>query len=292
MLRKLAIFALAAAALPAAAADWSDNVLSVTWGPAYREPAINEKTTGVSTDATKGVDIKKTTLGFTHASGDKLGGTFLNIDMLISEKKDPAVVVFGTDPAVQGATEVYAVYRRSWSLNKITGTKMFAFPFVRDVNVDMGIDLNTKNTKFAAHKVMPIAGVALAFDVPGFWNLGIYANKEWSHNGFANKEVVFDVVPMVASSWSVGLFGLPLNFAGFGSVNFPKGKDAGGVKTKTEVLLSPKLVFPVGNIWGDPKAGWDLAVGYQFWRNKFGNNAAQDGGAVASTVFGQIAYHL
>ena len=78
MLRKLAVLALAAAALPAAAADWSDNQLSIAWGPAYKEPFINKA------DPKKGVDIEKTTLGFTHVSGDKLGGTFLNVDMLIS----------------------------------------------------------------------------------------------------------------------------------------------------------------------------------------------------------------
>ena len=267
MLRKLAILALAAAALPAAAADWSDNALSVTWGPSYAEPGIHE-----STDATKGIDIKKTTLGFTHASGDKLGGTFLNIDMLISEKKDPSLEI-SAGQSVQGATEVYAIYRRAWSLNKITGTKMFAFPFVRDVNVDMGIDLNTKNTAFASHKVLPVVGVSLAFDVPGFWNLGVLASKEWTHNGIVNKEVEFDVAPIVATSWGIPLGSFGLSFNGFFNLILPKGKDGFGNKTKMEILTQPKLTYAVGNIWGNPKAGWDVSVGYQYWLNKFGNDS-------------------
>jgi hypothetical protein len=300
MLRKLAILALAVAALPAAAADWSDNNFSISWGPSYKEPAINEAFTGRGTDPKKGIAIEKTTLNFTHVSGDKLGGTFFTVDMLISDKTDPAIrnptsigsfgPVYPKSP--QGAAEVYAIYRRSWSLNKITGSKTFSFPGVRDVNVDMGIDLNTKNTDFGSEKVMPIVGVALAFDVPGFWDLGIYANKEWTHNGIVNKDVQFDVTPMIATSWGIGFGGTGLSFAGFGSVNMPKGKDGFGNKTKTEILVQPKIVYAIGNIWGSPKAGWDVAVGYQYWNNKFGNDASKDGGSVASTPFGQLTYHL
>ena len=288
MLRKLAVLALAVAALPAAAADWSDNQFYITWGPSYREPGINK---GPS-DPKTGVDIAKTILGFTTVSGDKLGSTFMNAELLISEKKDGAMYL-GSDPkAVQGAAEVYIVYRRSWSLNKITGSKTFSFTGVRDVNVDMGIDLNTKNTAFASEKVMPIVGVALAFDVPGFWDLGIYVNKEWTHNGIVNKDVEFDVTPMVATSWGIPLGGFGLSFNGFGSVNMPKGKDGFGNKTKTEILVQPKITYAIGNIWGSPKAGWDVSVGYQYWLNKFGNDSSKDGGSVASTPFGQLTYHL
>jgi hypothetical protein len=290
-LRNLSALALVLAALPAAAADWSDNSFSATWGPSYKEPAINEVTTGTGTDAKKGIAIEKTTLGFTSVSGDKLGSTFFNVDMLISQKKDPATKL-GTARSVQGATEVYAIYRRSWSLNKITGSKMFAFPGVRDLNVDMGIDLNTKNTSFASHKVLPVLGVAAAFDVPGFWNLGVYATKEWTHNGIVNKEVEFDLTPMLSTSWGVPLGDFGLSFNGFFNLILPKGKDGFGNKTKMEILTQPKITYAVGSVWGNPKAGWDLSVGYQYWLNKFGNDSSKDGGSIANTVFGQIAYHL
>src|SRR4051794_36779188 len=129
MMRKtfaaLATLGLAAAAAPAAALDWSDNSFRVQYGANYHETAAVKPNTETP------VDIAKTTLNFTHASGDKLGGTFVSIDMYLSDKNDPIQNNSG-----QGATEVFAVLRRGFSLNKLTDSKTFSFTGVRDLNAD------------------------------------------------------------------------------------------------------------------------------------------------------------
>jgi len=300
----LLVLLLAGFALPAQALDWSDNAFKFWWGPNFREPGVYDRLADGTPDKAK--DIAKTTITFTHVSGDKWGGHFLNIDMLRSDKNDPAA------GSVQGATEFYAIYRRNFSLNKLTGGSTFTFPGVRDVIVEAGIDLSTKNTGFAPHKVMPIVGPALSFDVPGFWHLGLYVNKEWNDNGFQHGKgtifsggsVDFDTTLTIGTAWGIGLGSLPLSFEGFGSVNFPKGKDGFGNKTKTEILLQPKLVWAVGSVWGNAKAGYTLGVGYQYWSNKFGNDnglnlpgtgpfaGKQNTGSLASTPFVEAGIHL
>ncbi|BDG02475.1 hypothetical protein [Anaeromyxobacter oryzae] len=291
----LVALALVSVARPAASLDWSDNSFHVSWGGNYHEPG----TVKPGTDEAQA--IAKTTLTYTHASGDKLGGNFLNVDMYISDKHDPA------QGSAQGATEVYAVYRRTFSLNQITDSKKFAFPGVADVRLDAGLDIGTKNNGFASHKVMPVAGVSLALAVPGFWNIGAYVSKEWNNNGFMHAQgtipsggsVEFDVAPVFSTAWGVPLFDLPLQFAGFANVLLPKGKDGFGNETKTEVLLQPKLVWDVAKTFSSTRTGYEVGVGYQYWLNKYGNDndltvggVKVNAGALSSTVFVEAAIHL
>jgi hypothetical protein len=263
----------------ATALDWSDDSFRVQYGTAYREPGVTKADGSPQ-------DVAKTTLNYTHASGDRLGGHFLSVDMYLSDSKDPA------QGSPQGATEVYVVYRRGLSLNKIFDTKAFTFTAVRDVQVDAGIDIGTKNNSFASHKAAPTVGVALAFDVPGFWNLGAYLTKEWNNNGISGKQVTFDAAPVLSTSWGIGLGSLPLQFTGFANVLFPKGNDGFGAKTVTEILLQPKLVWDVPQTFSGKKSGWELGIGYQYWKNKFGNDNAKVAGSLASTVFFEAAVHL
>src|ERR1700754_2157117 len=91
-----AMLTCAAAALPAAAADWSDTSISFRTGNKFAEPFITE-------------DIHKNIIGLTHASGFKYGTNFFNVDMLMSDDKDPASCAGGT--CTGSAQEVYVVYR-------------------------------------------------------------------------------------------------------------------------------------------------------------------------------------
>ena len=292
---KLAVLGLVALSSPAAALDWSDNAFRVQWGPAYRE-------TGVLKPGTSDPqDIGKTTLNFTHASGDKLGGTFVSVDMYLSDKYDPA------QGSYQGATEVFAVVRRNFSLNKLTESTRFAFSVVRDVTLDAGVDIGTKNNGFASHIIRPAVGAALSFAVPGFLNVGAYATKEWNNNGFMHGQgtitsggpVEFDFAPAVFTAWGILLGKLPLQLAGFANVILPKGKDGFGHQTATEFIAEPKLVWDVAKTFSSTRAGYEVGVGYQYWLNKYGNDngLVVDGvkvnaGSLASTVFLEAAIHL
>ena len=289
----VAVAALAAvlAAPSAHALDWSDNSFHLTYGTAYREP-FNP------------VNIGKTTLTYQHVDGYKWGSNFLNIDFLYSTSGEGDNVQGGGVPGVAalpareiptaGAMEVYAVYRHTLSLNKVTNTKTFTFgPVVRDVGIVAGIDLNTKNHAFSSRKIMPIAGVGLALNVPGFLNVELLANKEWGVNGVVAKDTSYDVTPTIAANWGIPLYG-PVSFEGWGAVNFAKGNGgiAGAADTKTEVHLYPKLMVDVGQFFGSK--GYQLGVGFEYWLNKFGsdNNLDTTGGSYAKTVFGELAIHL
>jgi hypothetical protein len=296
VLAALAALALLAAAMPASALDWSDNSFRAQYGASYRETATYKP--GTTTPA----DIAKTTLNFTHVSGDKLGGTFVSIDMYMSDKKDPAA-----GQQNQGATEVFAVLRRGFSLNSITETKTFSFTGVRDANLDLGLDIGTKNNAFASHIVRPFLGPQLAFDIPGgFLNVGVYVTKEWNNNGFSHAQgtnptgggVEFNTTGAVLTAWGIPLGGLPLQFAGFANVILPKGKDGFGNQTATEIIAQPKLVWDVAKTF-TRRSGYELGVGYQFWMNKYGNNndltvAGQkvNAGSLSNTVFVEAAVHL
>ena len=270
----LLVAGLLLAAPTAQAAEWSDNSLHYWVGTTFREPAVPVKLT-------------KNIFSFEHVSGWKYGSNFLNVDFLLSSKSDSHF------NAQTGAAEVYAVYRTTLSYSKISGTKL-ELPGIRDFGLELGFDGNTKNNSFGSKKLMPIGSLKLSFNVPGFFDVGVGVAKEWNVNGlnFGNKhEVTFDATPVISTAWGIHVAG-PVAFEGFGNVVFPKGKDTFGAKTKTEILLHPKLMVDVASLW-DSK-GLQAGVGFQYWLNKFGNDHGLDssGGSYEKAAFLEAAVHL
>ena len=139
----------------AVAAEWSDTSIGWRYGTKFREPVDSE-------------DISKNILDFQHASGYKYGVNFFNIDLLMSDSKDPSA---GNSTA--GAQEAYIVYRNTVNLSKVTGSE-YKFAFVRDVGGTFGFDWNTKNdVGYSSKKRMLVAGPTLMMDVPGFLNISV-----------------------------------------------------------------------------------------------------------------------
>lgn len=68
-----------------------------------------------------------------------------------------------------------------------------------------------------------------------------------------------------------------MKFQGFINVNGEKGKDYAGVKTHTETLMRTSLMVDVGQLAGVRKNTVLMGVGYEYWRNKFGNHAYASG---------------
>jgi hypothetical protein len=275
-----ATMVLLAAAQPAhAALQWSDDSFHLWGGTAFREPYNPD-------------NISKTVLTYTHVDGYKWGGNFLNLDFLYSDTTHHDNLQGLTPVASAGALEVYAVYRNTLSFNKITDSKKFELGgVIRDVGFVVGTDLNTKNHAFSSRKIMPTAGLALAFNVPGFLNVEFLVNKEWGVNGIAGRSTSFNPTGMLAFAWGIPLYG-PISFEGFGDVNLPKGNGGFGSDTVTEVLVHPKLMVDVGQFFGSK--GFQFGVGYEYWLNKFGNdhNVDPTGGSYARTLFGEFAIHL
>ncbi len=249
---KLALALLAAAALPLGAADWSDTFLGYRTSDQYREPGI---------DGT----IKKDILQLNHVSGWAYGTNFFNVDMLMSDKGDPAA------NGKSGANEVYVVYRTALSLGKLSG-KNLGFGPVRDVSFTAGFDFNAKDTTFASKKRFLVFGPTLNFKAgSGFFDLGLWGCHEQNYNGIVGKSVDFKTTYLISAAWGLPFQVGPVGaeFKGYANYVGAKGKDGFGVDTKPETLANLSLLVDVSPVFGTKKKVY-AGVGYEYWNNKFG----------------------
>ncbi|MDN3521663.1 hypothetical protein [Halomonas ramblicola] len=247
----------------AQAATWSDTFLGYRYGTQFTEP-------------NNANDVEKHVLQFTHVSGYSLGQNFLNLDVLQSDAADPTE--FGGDT---GATEAYLTYRHQLHYGKLFGEPL-AFGPVKEVALTGGFDLNTKNTEFAPRKRMLVVGPTLKFDVPrGFVDLSVFYAREWNHCGLDacgapgnRNRISFDPYYQISLAWGLPFEAgpLPMKFQGFYNYNGEKGDDYFGVATEPEQLMRASLMLDVGQLaWGEENQLW-AGVGYEYWRNKFGNH--------------------
>jgi nucleoside-specific outer membrane channel protein Tsx len=267
-MKKLTLAALgiiALASVPARAADWSDTFLGYRTGSKFQETAIEDS-------------IKKDIYSLSHVSGYSMGTNFFNVDMLKSDSKDPAN---SSSPGnSNGAQEVYVAYRTNLSLSKLFGTKMSA-GIIRDVEFTAGMDYNAKNTTFAPSVFKVMAGPTVAFQVPGFFTLGVLYYNEKNHNAFGGYaadsggglNVAFKSTYQVAAAWGIDvkLGEVATKVKGFGTYTGTKGKDGSGVDTKAETLVDIYWMFDASPLVGAKKGTWQIGPGYEYWNNKFGD---------------------
>ncbi len=250
---------LVAAAPKAPAADWTDLFVGYRYCYHVNDPSIDH-------------DIIKNVVQFTTANRYSLGSNFLNVDVLMSNGYDPA-----NGATSGGAQEIYVTYRHQLSMNKAfkAGIKS---GLVRDVALTVGGDLNSKNTGFAPGKRMIVVGPTVNLNPKkGFADFGIWYYKEWTHNAFAatgQKDVEFDGTVMFNLTWGIPIAvskNVSSTFKGFAYATLPKGKDAVGVETETEVLSRITWQFDVGSLLGIKKGTIAMGPGYELWYHKFGN---------------------
>jgi len=245
--RFTAIAAVLLASSSAFAADWSSNSVTYAYVPDQSEPGVLGK-------------VSKNIMTFTHVSGDKLGSNLFNIDLLKSSSND-----FASGNGGVGAQEWYGFFQRKFSLNAMTGNTT-GYGIAKDLSLTARVDAGAKNTQFAPAPRKLQLGVSAAMPVSaGFWDIGVAAYKENNHNGFAQKNVSFDVAPALNSAWAIPVAGLG-TFGGFASIVGPKGKDGDGNQTATESLIRATFMFDVMG----PKSGLTAGVGVEYWNNKFG----------------------
>ncbi|WP_157050411.1 outer envelope protein [Herbaspirillum rhizosphaerae] len=255
-----------AAIQQAHAADWSDNSIGYRYGTKFAEPYNTQ-------------DISKNIINFTHASGYKYGTNFLNVDLLMSDKKD------------NNAQEAYITYRHTLDIGKISG-KDLSFGPARGVGFTAGFDWNTKNDPgYGSKKRMIVAGPTLMMDVPGFLNVSLLALWESNQPVGISSRYSYDVHPMLTASW-----GIPFGASGFafeGYVNYiaAKGKDEFGSPTSPELNFDGQVMYDVGTPLGLGKNTFRVGLEYQYWRNKFGNQSKVPG-SFAKTPMIRAEYHF
>jgi hypothetical protein len=294
MKKKIALIALAAAAVGAQAADWSNTAMTYRHGTKFGEPF-------------SGNNITKDIIGLNHASGYKYGTNFFNADFLMS--KDGS-----TDSAfpssTSGAREIYVVYRNTVDLEKATG-KSYKATGIRGVGVTFGGDYNVKNDAgYNSSKEMVVLGPTLMLDVPaGFLNVSLlqlwesnnpYNAKPNSNNNnlpFGGTERYnYEPHPMLSASWAIpfSVASVPLSFEGYANVIAPKGKLESGRDSKTETNIDMQVMYDVSASVGAKPKTFKVGAQYQFWKNKFGNDysGVTGQGAFAKTPMVRAEYHF
>jgi len=261
------------------AADWSDTFIGVSSGSKFAEP-FNAK------------DISKTIVNFTHVSGYKHGSNFLSIDYLMSSKDDPAYA-----GSKDGAREVYAIYRHTLDLGTASGTSLKFGP-VKTVGLTAGFDVNTKtDAGYNSKKQMLVFGPTLKFDVPGYLDISLLqlweSNAPYStYTGSGVSRYSYDPHPMVSSVWGTPVAGFW--FKGVANFIASKGKNEFGGSTKPETFIDMALMHDLSAQMGAPKNTFQVGVGYNWWKNKFGNdaNGPAGKGAFAKTPTLRTEYHF
>jgi nucleoside-specific outer membrane channel protein Tsx len=282
MKNKIALVALAAAAVGVHAADWSDTSIALTHGTKFAEPFV-------STHITKNIYT------FKNISGDKYGQNLFVADLLQSDSLDPGATTKG------GAQEVYASYRRLFDLQKITG-KNYAFGPVKNMGVTAGFDWNTKNDSYGSKKRMLVAGPTFMFDVKqGFFDVSLLLlNESQDPNsvGGSGTNTIgryhYKNHAALSFAWSVPTGINNLGFEGRAELIASKGKDEAGGDTRPETYFGGALMYDASAPVGAAKNTFKLGAGYEYWKNKFGNDykGFAGPGAFAKTPFVKAEYHF
>ena len=278
---RLAVATLATLAVASGhAADWSDTALGFRTGNKFAEPY------GAN-------DIKKNIASLTHASGYKFGSNFFNVDFLMSDGKDPAGA-----GSTNGAQEVYIVYRHTLDLGKLAG-RPFAFGPVSGLGLTAGFDVNAKNDAgYNSKKRMFVAGPTLMAAVPGFLSVSLLALWESNapYNTFSKVSTPrysYKTHPMLTAAWGIPIAKSGLSFEGFANFIASKGRDEFGARTAAETNIDAEVMYDFGGLAGAP-GKFKLGIEYQYWKNKFGNDASgpAGSGAFAKTTMVRAEYHF
>ena len=243
--------------------DWSDTSVGTRFGTQFKEPYV-----------ANGAAISKGIISFEHADAYRFGSNFLNLDLLQSDHVD------------NHALEAYLVYRHTLDFSKISGKKVNV-PGVRDVGLTLGFDCNSKNDPgYASKKRMLVVGPTVKLDVPGFLNVSLLILNESNTPKGVSERYTYKAHPDLNLAWGIPLGSTRLSFEGYGDIIASKGRNEFGGSTAPEIHIDAKLMYGI-----DVKRTFRVGLGYEYWRNKFGNPSSVPG-SLASTPMIRVEYHF
>ena len=258
------------------------NTLAYWFGSSYRTPFV------LQPNSFKAADIQRHALEYTHVDFWKMGSNFVDVMLNQSNMAEPAAGG-GT-----GATEVYVTLRSDISLNGITQSKMFHTGPLRDVALEAGTNLETKNSSFAPAERTLYVGPKLQFALPrGFFNVGVHLRKEWNQEAVLGKAEHYDPDFNTEANWMVPftLGKAHLAYAGFADYNTAKGRDSFGSNTAGEFLVRSTVSVDAGQFLFGRAQLLDVSCGLWYWHNEYGKPSS-DPGAKQATPFVGLVYHL
>jgi len=262
---------------------FADDALTYVYGPDYRNPFI------VSPQQPDGADIARNNLEFRHVDAWKYGHNLVEIIIKKANAVEPAA------GGGAGATGLYSVFRFGAGINRVAGRPLVALGPLRDIDIQVGMNLETKNTEFAPAERTFYFGPNLQFRVgQGFVNVAFQLRQEWNHNGLLGVTEKYDLDFNVEPVWHIPfrVGGVRFAFDGFADYNTPKGKDAAGRETRAEFITRPLLKLDLGALLGQPPRVLELGVGFEYWHNMFGKDADRVPGADQLTPVFALAIHL
>ena len=160
---------------------------------------------------------------------------------------------------------------------------------MNDVGIVAGFNVSSKNTTFAPAVRKFVLGPRLSFDVKGgFWDLDFLYFKENNHCGTCTfpgqtLDVSFKGAYELATAWSVPFGESGFKFDGRAAYLGKKGNNGNNTPTSPETYFEGRLMYDIMGAIANKKNTLYLGVGYQYWNNKFGNNATPPG-IVASGI--------
>ena len=262
---------------------FADDTMTYVFGPDYRNPFVK------SPEQPDGADITRNAIEFKHIDSWKYG---TNLAEIMIKKSDL------TEPAVRGGTGVlalYAVFRSGIGINRVAGRPIVAWGPLRDIAVQVGVNLETKNSSFAPEERSLLFGTNFQFRFgAGFLNVGTNVRKEWNHNGFTGMAESYDPSFSVEPVWHVPfkVGGAKLAFDGFAGFNSAKGKDSSGDETRPAFVTRPQLKLDASRLLGLDREVLEAGVGFEFWHNMFGKDADLVPGANQMTPIFTLTVHL
>jgi hypothetical protein len=165
---------------------------------------------------------------------------------------------------------------------------------LRDLAIEVGANLETKNSSFAPSERTVYFGPNLQFATPrGYFNVGLHLRKEWNHEGVLGRAEHYDPDLNIEPTWMLPFAIGKLHFAysGFADYNTRKGKDSFGSQTAGEFLLRNAVTVDIGALLFKRQQLLDLSGGFWYWHNEYGKPSS-DPGAEQMTPMTGVIFHL
>ncbi len=274
------------AALPAApqAAHRPQSTDTVTYwyGSNYRTPFVLKPNSG------QAANIVRNSLEYKHVDFWSMGSNFADVMLSKSNMAEPSAG--GGD----GAVEAYVTLRSTFGLNQITHTRAFQFGPVKNVAIEAGANLETKNSSFAPSERTIYFGPNVEFAVPrGYFNVGLHLRKEWNHEGVLGKTENYDPDFNIEPSWMFpfAIGRVHMTYSGFAEYNTAKGADSFGVASVPEFLFRSAVSVDLGALMFKRAQVVELNGGLWYWHNEYGKPANEPGTAQTTPIIG-LTFHL
>jgi hypothetical protein len=140
---------------------------------------------------------------------------------------------------------------------------------------------------------MLVLGPTLSLEVPGFLNAGILILQE-SNAPLGISRYSYKTHPALDVSWGLPIGKSGWDFEGYAMLIAAKGKDEFGGNTKAETHFDGRVMYDAGAALGGASKTFKVGFEYEWWKNKFGNDASGPAGkgAFAKTPMIRAEYHF